>query len=104
MVNSLQLLSFSFSFFFGIFFSFVSRFHYGFISSLKGWFRYLLTFLFILDISLCYILLIYYINQGVVHLYFVIFTMIGYGLEKYVYPHVKNHVKFRRFVDSKSQK
>ncbi len=104
MDNHIQLLSFFYSFLFGIFFSFVSRFHYGFISSLKNWFRYLLTILFILDISLLYILMMYYINHGVVHLYFVLFTMLGYIGEKYFTLIVKNHVKFRRFVDKLMRK
>lgn len=99
MENQLQLLSFFFSFFFGIFFSLVSRFHYGFISSLKKWLRYLLTLLFILDISLLYLILMYSINSGVIHIYFIILAMVGYIIEKYVNQFVKNHVNFRRFVD-----
>jgi len=89
----IQLLSFLLSFLFGIFFSFVSQFHYDLVFSLKKFMRYLLTFLFILDISLGYILMMYYINDGVIHLYFVGVTLLGYGCEKYFTNYVKKYVK-----------
>lgn len=93
MDNQIQLLSFLFSFLFGIFFSFTGRYHYKMVFSLKKMFRYFLTFLYILDISLMYIVIMYYINQGVIHLYFVIITFFGYALEKKIYSYVKKYVK-----------
>ena len=89
----IQLFSFFLSFLFGVFFSFVSRFHYEMVFSLKKIFRYLLTFLFILDISLFYILLMYYVNHGNLHVYFVFITFLGYFVEKPLILYVKNHVK-----------
>jgi hypothetical protein len=96
-----QLLSFFLSFLFGLFFSFTSRFHYKLVFSLNRWYRYFLTFLFILDISLLYILILYYVNQGVFHFYFLICTFIGYFCEKSLFKNVKKHVKFRRFVEKR---
>lgn len=93
MDNSLQLLSFLVSFLFGIVFSFFSRYHYDMVYSLKTLPRYVLTFLFILDMSLFYILLLYYVNDGTVHLYFVAVTFLGYFLEKVLSPYVKKYVK-----------
>lgn len=99
MNNHIQLLSFFVSFLFGICFSFVSRFHYDMVFSLKKIPRYLLTFLFILDVSLFYILILYYINSGVVHIYFVIVTFLGYFLEKKCNVYVKKYVKFCPFLE-----
>lgn len=99
MDNRIQLLSFFFSFLYGILFSFLSRYHYKLVNQLKSWFRYLLTILFILDISLLYILLLYYINHGVVHLYFLIVTFLGYVLEHYIYLFVKKYVKLCSFIE-----
>lgn len=93
MSYQLQLLSFLVSFLFGIFFSFTSRFHYNLVFSLKSVLRYLLTFLYILDISLIYILLLYYINHGILHIYFVFITFIGYFVEKHLTLTVKKYVK-----------
>lgn len=99
MDNSIQLISFFSSFLFGIFFSFVSRYHYNMVVSLKKVFQYLLTFLFILDVSLFYILILYYINDGVVHLYFIVVTVIGYLVEKKIFQFVKKNVKYCPFVE-----
>lgn len=94
MTNKVQLLSFFLSFVFGILFSLFSHYHYRMVFSLKKIFRYVLTFLFILDISFCYILFMYYVNHGVVHIYFVIVTLIGYCVEKKIHQNVKKYVKF----------
>ena len=94
----LQLLSFFVSFLFGIFFSFTSRFHYNLVFKLKKILRYLLTFLYILDISLFYILIMYYINHGNVHLYFVFLTFLGYYVEPYLTLSVKKSVKFKSYI------
>lgn len=98
MNNHIQLLSFLFSFLFGIFFSFVSVYHYHMVYSLKKVFRYFLTGLFILDISLFYILCLYYINSGVVHIYFVVVTLLGYLVEKKLHSVVKKYVKLCPFI------
>ncbi|MCI8467756.1 MAG: hypothetical protein HFI08_06200 [Bacilli bacterium] len=89
----LQLLSFLISFLFGLFFSFTSRVHYNFVFSLKKLWRYILTGLFILDIALFYVLLMYYFNHGIVHIYFVGVTFIGYFIEKRLTLYVKKYVK-----------
>lgn len=94
-----QLFSFLVSFLFGIFFSFVSRFHYELVFSLKKVLRYVLTFLFILDLSLLYILLMYYVNHGNLHLYFIFLTFIGYFVEKPLILYVKRHVKLFSIID-----
>lgn len=104
MANGIQLLSFLSSFLFGIFFSFVSRYHYDMVSSLKKVFQYFLTFLFILDISLFYILIMYYINDGVVHLYFIAVTFIGYLVEKKIFQSVKKYVKYCPFIEKLTHK
>ncbi len=98
MDNGIQLLSFAISFLFGIGFSFVSRYHYDLVYKLSIIPKYVLTFLFILDISLFYILLLYYINHGVVHIYFVCVTLIGYVLERKIVAFVKKNVKSCPFV------
>lgn len=89
----IQLLSFLFSFLFGILFSIMSKMHYDLVYRLKKWLQYIFTFLFILDVSLFYILILYYINHGVVHLYFIALTFVGYYVEKKLTPYVKCHVK-----------
>ena len=99
MENQVQLLSFLISFLYGILFSFLSRYHYKMVYSLKCFMRYILTFFFILDISLFYILVLYYVNYGVVHIYFLIVTFLGYLFEKFLFPYVKKYVKLCPFIE-----
>lgn len=100
----IQLISFLFSLLFGMLFSFFSRYHYNLVYKLKKIWQYLLSFLFILDVSLLYILLLYYINNGIVHIYFLAFTIMGYCLEKYSYNYVKCHVKAIHLFAKSSRK
>lgn len=99
MENQVQLLSFLVSFLYGIMFSFCSRYHYKMVYSLKNVMRYIITFLFILDASLFYILILYYINYGVIHIYFLFVTFAGYLLEKVLFRYVKKNVKFCPFIE-----
>ena len=100
----IQLMSFLVSFLFGIFFSFISRFHYDLVYSLKAFMRYLLSFLFILDISLLYVLLLYYVNHGVLHFYFLCVTFLGYFSENYIFLNVKKYVKRVSLLAKKKRK
>ncbi len=97
MNNSIQLLSFLLSFLFGICFSFASHYHYEMVSHLKKVPRYVLTFLFILDVSLFYVLIMYYLNNGVIHIYFVIVTLVGYCLEGKITSLIKKRFKLFNF-------
>jgi len=100
MNHILQLLSFLVSFLFGIIFSFISRYHYNMVFKLSKMPRYVLTVLFILDVSLAYILLLYYVNHGIVHIYFVVVTLIGYLFENKITSFVKRNVKRCSFIDN----
>lgn len=100
----IQLLSFLFSFLFGILFSFLSRYHYDLVYKLKSIWQYVLSFVFILDISFFYILALYFINNGVIHLYFVLLTFLGYAVEKKLYLVVKSRVKAIHLFAKTSQK
>lgn len=74
----LQLLSFLVSFLFGIFFYFSSLLNHKLIKKHSMVFRYIITFVYILDISLLYVLLMYKVNYGVIHVYFIGVLFIGF--------------------------
>lgn len=80
MEETLQLLSFLVSFFFGFFFHMVSNFHFKITEKYPVLFQYLSTFLFLLDAVLLYIFILYYLNGGVLHIYFLIFLFLGFFL------------------------
>jgi hypothetical protein len=94
----IQLLSFLFSFIFGIFFYITSFLNYKMINKYNVILRYLITIAFIIDISLLYILMMYKINYGVIHIYFVMVLFIGY------YIGFRYCKKFRKICKIRSKK
>ena len=84
----IQLLSFFASFCFGFFFHALTNFHFKLTDTYTIWLKYLTTFLFIGDITLMYLLLLYYLNDGVVHIYFVFFVIFGFASYGYLSKNV----------------
>lgn len=86
-----QIMSLLFSFLFGISVYFIlelfSKFIYNKIFCLK----IISSFFFSLLVSFLYFVLLLYINNGVLHIYFFIMIIIGYTLANFVY--VKLFVK-----------
>lgn len=74
----IQIISFIFSFIFGVFFYFTSVLNYKFISKYPIIFRYLITFIYVIDIALLYTLFMFKINYGVIHIYFVLILFLGF--------------------------
>jgi len=83
MQNEIQLLSFFASFIFGIFFAFLNDLNNKLIAKGKKGFKIAATILFIVNISLLYLFLMYRINEGVIHLYFLLFVVLGYVARSY---------------------
>ncbi len=74
----LQLLSLFFSFLFGIFFYFSSLLNYKMIKKHSLFIKYGITFVYIFDIALLYVLLMYKINYGIIHAYFLLLLAGGF--------------------------
>ncbi len=74
----IQLISFVFSFLFGLFFYFTSLLNYKLIKKHSAVLKYIITTIYIIDISLIYILLMYKINYGVIHIYFILLLFCGF--------------------------
>ncbi len=94
----LQLLSFLVSFLFGIFFYFTSLLNHKIIKKHSIFFKYIITFIYILDISLMYVLLMYKVNYGVIHIYFIGILFLGFYVG---WLYCK---KFRKFCKVKKKK
>ena len=76
----LQLWSLLFSFLFGFLFSLIVNFHYELLFSTKKWFQIMMNFIFVIDMSLLYFLILKLINGGIIHFYFYILMSVGFGL------------------------
>lgn len=78
-MNSItQLFLIIISFFYGIIFFLLAKYNMWITKNLKTFFKYLITFIFIIDIVIIYIYFVYQINHGKFHLYFLISLFLGY--------------------------
>ena len=96
MYYKLQLHSFLFSFIFGIFFFITSYFNNKLIKNKKAIFKYIITFLYIVNIVLIYILLLYKINYGVFHIYFLMTVLVGFIFGYWQTNMLKKYIKRRK--------
>lgn len=79
-----QLLSLGFSFVFGVIFSILVKLNYRVLFNVKKHIQILSNFLFLLDVSLCYFVCIKIINNGILHIYFLILFFIGWYFGKVI--------------------
>lgn len=96
MEETLQLLSFFCSFLFGFCFSIFTCFHFKVSEKYPTFLKYISTFLFILDVLLAYLLIMYYLNNGVIHIYFLVFVFLGFVS----FHFLSKNVKYRHFIDA----
>ena len=82
---NIQILSFLFSFLFGIFFYILLEVNTKFLYHSSVFIKVLFSFIFILFSSLVYFYILLKINNGYVHFYFFICIVVGYFLCKVIY-------------------
>ena len=75
---NIQIYSFIYSFVFGIIVAFLFKFIYKYLYLVQKIYRLLNSFLFITIISLIYFKIMYIINNGIVHLYFLLTTILTF--------------------------
>ncbi len=78
MVLKIQIHALLFSFFFGIFFAFMVNLNYRFLFYQRKIVQFIVTFFFVLDMSLLYFLIIRYINEAILHPYFLLLILLGF--------------------------
>ena len=76
----LQIYSFVFSFLFGIILSVFTNLNYGLLFNKNKKIKILGNFLFLFDFSLIYLLGIKLINNGILHIYFLLLLSLGFFL------------------------
>lgn len=80
MTLEVQIQSMIYSFVYGLFFSFLLNLNYRILFSSKKIIKVIFNFLFILNNVFLYFILLRYINQGVVHSYFLLLIVLGFVL------------------------
>lgn len=74
----IQIKSIIFSFVYGAFFSVLLNLNYKFIYYSKGIIKLLINIFFIIDNVFLYFIILRYINNGIVHFYFILFIFLGF--------------------------
>lgn len=104
MDNNIQILSLLFSLGFGIVFYFTSLLNYKIICKCKTIYKYIITFIYMLDIALIYVSLSYKINRGNIHPYFILMVFLGFYVGINLRKLLIKNVKFYDFVARRKQK
>lgn len=92
----LQILSFLISFIYGCFYYLSSKYNLKLIYGKNILFRILITIIFVLNNVLIYLILLYKINTGRFHIYFLISLILGYIFCSFV---CKNVIKRMLSID-----
>ncbi len=86
----IQVISIFISFIFGVIFSILTNINYRYLFSRNRIFKIFFTVIYVLDGALFYFLIMKKINNGIIHVYFLLFVALGFifgftNLSKYVY-------------------
>lgn len=85
MLLSIQIKSLLFSFIYGIFFFIMLEINYKFIYNDKIIIKMLFTFIFVFFHTLLYFICLIYINNGIVHVYFLLMILVGFIISFLLY-------------------
>ena len=99
-----QLISLLVSYVFGIVFYFTSLLNYKIIKNYNKIFKYVTTFLYMLNIAIIYICLLFKVNNGNIHPYFIIMVLLGFLLGVKIKKALTKNVKLYDFIVKRKQK
>jgi len=84
MTLKIQIISFLFSIFYGLFIHVIYNISYKYLYCQKKIFSFLNSFIFTLDIVLIYFKIFYIINNGIINIYFILLTISTFLLLNYI--------------------
>lgn len=104
MTVNIQIIALSFSFLFGFIFYYLNALNQYIIKNKKKIYQSIITILFMYNIVLLYIIMLYKINHGIFHPYFFILLILGYISNKKFTKKVLSNVKLSRFIEKHLKK
>lgn len=81
----IQILSFLYSYIYGLVLFYLFSFNNRIVYRVKLVYKIIISMMFVLCISLSYFVILLYINNGYIHIYFYIFILLGYLSMSYFY-------------------
>ena len=94
----LQLLSLGASFLYGFIFYYLIKLNYKLIKNQKKFYQSLITILFMYNVVLLYIIIIFKLNNGIFHPYFFIMITLGFLSNLKLTQKMLKNVKYRSFI------
>ena len=104
MTAQIQLITLSISYLYGFLFYYLSKINYLIIQNKKRFYQSLITILFMYNIVLIYIIIIFKINNGIFHLYFIFMIALGFYTNLILTKKMLKNVKCRSFIEKISNK
>ena len=104
MTAKIQLIALALSYLYGFVFYYLYKLNYQIIKNKKRFYQSLITILFMYNIVLLYIIMIFNINSGIFHPYFFIMIALGFYTNIKISKEMSTNVKFRLFIEKVSQK
>ena len=98
MSANLQLLSFLISFFYGIIFAFLTIINFKLIDKLKVIYKHIITFIYVIDMSIIYIIILYHLNKGYFHIYFILTVLLGFMIGIILYKKLRSKINVKRIL------
>ncbi len=74
-----QLFSLLISFGYGILIYYLNIFNKKIVCHKNIIIKVIINILYVFNMSMLYVVLLYYVNNGILHIYFVFFILLGYG-------------------------
>ena len=104
MTSQIQLITLTVSYFYGFFFYYLIKINNQIIKNKKRFYQSLITILFMYNVVLLYIIIIFNINHGIFHIYFFIMITLGVYTNKKITQKMLKNVKCRLFIEKIFQK
>ncbi len=98
MTSKIQIIILTISFLYGFIFYYLFKLNSKIINNQKIIYRSLTTMLFMFNIVLLYIIIIYKINNGSFHLYFLLMIILGFIININFTKKLQKNGKFRQLV------
>ena len=104
MSANIQLITLGVSYLYGFIFYYLYRLNSKIIKSQKRFYQSLITILFMYNMVLIYIIIIFKINNGIFHLYFFIMISLGVFTNIKLTKKMSTNAKFRLFIEKINDK
>ena len=104
MTASIQLITLAVSYFYGFFYYYLYKINYLIIKNKRRFYQSLITILFMYNIVLIYIIIIFKINSGIFHIYFFIMISLGFFSNIKLTKKMLNNVKCRSIIEKVKKK